>query len=331
MNIRIGLLAAALALPGTVCADIATRPEVAAFIKEVVARDRLDAAELEKLFRQVEIQPRIIEAMDRPAESKPWWQYRKILLSEAHVQGGVAFWRRNRAALDEAARRYAVAPAMVVAIIGAESRYGEVLGGFRVIDALATLGFDYPRRAEYFRKELEEFLLLCKEEGIDPLQPHGSYAGAMGMPQFMPSSYRRYAVDQDGDRKRNIWTNPADAIASVAHYFAHFGWRPGEPVAQAAKVTGDGFRNLLNRAAEVDYSLAEMRGLGVEPAKPLPPATRGSLLELQAEGGAEYWLTLHNFSVITRYNHSPLYAMATYQLSQEILARGGGQIASSPP
>jgi membrane-bound lytic murein transglycosylase B len=304
-------------------ADIAARADVAAFIQSLAGRRHWDAAELSKLFQQVDIQRKIIDTMDRPAESKPWWEYRKILLTEAHIQGGVAFWRQNRAALDEASSRYGVAPEMIVAIIGAESRYGQTLGNYRVIDALSTLAFEYPRRGEYFRKELEEYLLMCREESIDPARPHGSYAGAMGMPQFMPSSYRLYAVDLDGDRKRNIWTNPTDAIASVANYFAHAGWRKNEPVAAPAKINGEGFRRLLEATA-TEYSIAELRGLGVEPLEPLPAIAQARLLSLETQTGPEYWLVLHNFSVITRYNHSPLYAMAAFLLGREILARRGG-------
>lgn len=314
---------AALGVAAPSAADIAGRPEVAAFIQEVAVRSHLDAAELAKLFGQVDIQRKIIDAMDRPAESKPWWQYRKILLTQEYIEGGVEFWRQNRASLDEAASRYGVAPEMIVGIIGAESRYGLVLGNYRVIDALSTLAFDYPRRADYFRKELEEYLLLCREEGINPTQPHGSYAGAMGMPQFMPSSYRQYAADLDGDHKRNIWTNPADAIASVANYFAHVGWHPGEAVAFPAKVTGDAFRRLL-APAQAGASIAQLRGLGVEALAPVADTAQAKLLALDGESGPEYWLALHNFQVITRYNHSLLYAMAAFQLGKEILARKGG-------
>jgi len=309
-----------LAGPSPAYADIAGRPEVVSFIQDMAGHRHLDAAELTKLFGQVDIQKKIIDAMDRPAESKPWWEYRKILLTEAHIQGGAEFWKRNRAALEEASNRYGVAPEMIVAIIGAESRYGEFLGSYRVIDALSTLAFGYPRRAEYFRKELEEYLLLCKEDDINPLQPHGSYAGAMGMPQFMPSSYRQYAADGDGDKKRNIWSNPADAVASVANYFAHSGWHKAEPVAFPVTLAGE-FHGQPDRSVKLEHSLDELRGQGLVFADALPGATQVSLLMLDQQTGPEYWLALHNFQVITRYNHSPLYAMATYQLGKEILAR----------
>lgn len=323
--VRYGLLRgiALLLLASPSSADISTRADVQTFIQEVSARRHLDAAELVKLFSQVDSQRKIIDAMDRPAESKPWWQYRKLLLSENHIQGGVEFWQQNRASLEEAVRRYGVAAEMIVGIIGAESRYGQVLGSYRVIDALSTLAFDYPRRSEYFRKELEEYLVLCQEETIIPMQPHGSYAGAMGLPQFMPSSYRQYAADLDGDHKRNIWTNPADAIASVANYFAHSGWRTGEAVAFPARVSGEGFRSLLDHPVQIDSSLAELRSLGVEPLVSVPESTRAKLIVFDGETGPEYWLAAHNFYVITRYNHSPLYAMAAFQLGSEIRVRRG--------
>ena len=305
-------------------ADIAERPEVGGFINAVADRNHFDPAELTKLFRQVETQPKILAAMDKPAEAKPWWEYRKQMVSEDHISGGVEFWKRNRASLEEAAERSGVAPEMIVAILGMETRYGRIPGNYRVIDALSTLAFEYPRRAEYFRKELEEFLLLCREEKIDPMHPIGSHAGAMGMPQFMPSSFRQYAVDLDGDHKRNIWSNPADSIASVANYFAHAGWRKGEPDAVPAKVSGEGFHLALDRATNVDYSIAQLRGMGVEAATPLPNALRAKLMALTLESGQEYWLALPNFYVITRYNHSVSYAMAVLQLGKEILARRAG-------
>ncbi|MFM8333457.1 MAG: lytic murein transglycosylase B [Candidatus Methylumidiphilus sp.] len=302
-------------------ADIAGRPEVALFIKEVSARRHLDEAALLKVFAQVDIQPKIVQAMDRPAEAKPWWQYRKILLTEAQIQGGVEFWRRNRAYLDAAASQYGVAPEIIVAIIGAESRYGQNLGHYRVIDALSTLAFSYPRRADYFRKELEEYLSLCQEENINPLYLHGSYAGAMGMTQFMPSSFRQYAADLDGDSKRNIWTNPADAIASVANYFAYAGWHKGEIAAYPAKAVAEKLPGIISLTFPASHSVAELHSLGVEDASRLPEDTQAGLLPLATETGQEYWLTLHNFQVITHYNNSPLYAMAAFQLAQSILAR----------
>ncbi len=319
-------LAPALVLLGgfrPVLAGIESRIDVGVFIREVAARRHLGVTELSRLFGQVEMQQKILDAIDHPAESKPWWEYRKNFLTEAHIQGGADFWKRNRAALEEASSRYGVDAEMIVAIIGVETRYGQSPGTYRVIDALSTLTFDYPRRADFFRKELEEFLLLCREEGIDPLLPRGSYAGAMGMPQFMPSSYRRYATDLDGDHHRNIWTNPADAIASVANYFAHAGWRNGESVAAPAKVSAVEVQRLLDNGLTPEHSIAQWRALGVESRTPLPDLARARLIVLATEAGPEYWLGMHNFIVITHYNRSPLYAMAVYQLGKAIRARQG--------
>lgn len=318
------LLTLASALGAPARADIADRPEVRSFIGEVSARHHFAPGDLAKLFSQVEIQTKVLDAMTRPAEAKPWRDYRKIFITEPRIQAGVNFWSAHRAELKQAASRWGVAPEMIVAILGVETTFGERTGNYRVIDALATLAFDYPRRADFFRKELEAFLLLCRDEGVDPLLLKGSYAGAMGMPQFMPSSYRRYAADLEHDGKRDIWGNPADAIASVAHYFAENGWQTGGAVALPAHAEGNAFFGLLGKNLVPRHELGELRRHGVLPVGVIPPgANRYNLLSLDGESGPEYWLTLHNFLVITRYNHSPLYAMAAFQLGQEILARNG--------
>jgi len=317
------LTAVSLAATG-VHADIADRPEVRAFIQGLSTRHHFAPASLERLFRQVDIQGKVLESISRPAEAKPWRDYRKIFLTEARIQAGVNFWNAHEAALERASSRYGVAPEMIVAILGVETTYGERTGNYRVIDALATLAFDYPRRADFFRKELEHFLLLCREEGMDPLVPKGSYAGAMGFPQFMPSSYRRYAADLERDGKRDIWSNPDDAIASVANYFAANGWQSGGAVAYPARVDGTPPPALLGKNLKPRHSLADLRRHGIATAGAAPTGTPlVNLLALDGEAGPEYWLTLHNFLVITRYNHSPLYAMAAYQLGREVMARRG--------
>jgi len=302
---------------------IAARPDVQDFIREMVGKHRLDGQALNRLFQQVAIQDKILDAIAHPAEAKPWHAYRKIFLTEARIQGGLSFWDRNNAVLISARNRYGVPPEMIIAIIGIETSYGQNSGNYRVIDALSTLAFGYPQRAGFFRDELADFLLLCREEGMDPALPKGSYAGAMGMPQFMPSSYRRYAADLDGDHRHDIWGNSADAIASVANYFSAHGWQSGAPVAFPVSVRGNGFYSLLNRDLKPSHLIAELRKLGVETRVPVPNRTRAELLELEEETGPSYWLTLHNFYVISRYNRSPLYAMAAYQLSRELLARRG--------
>lgn len=302
---------------------IAARPEVQDFIREMVDKHRLDEQALNRLFQQVAIQGKILDAIAHPAEAKPWYAYRRIFLTETRIQGGLSFWERNDAALVRARNRYGVAPEMIVAILGIETSYGQNPGNYRVIDALSTLAFDYPQRAGFFRGELADFLMLCREEGMDPALPKGSYAGAMGMPQFMPSSYRRYAADLDGDRRRDIWGNAADAIASVANYFSVHGWQSGAPVAFPVSVRGNRFHSLLNKDLKPSHLITELRRLGMETRVPVSDRTRAKLLELEEESGPAYWLTLQNFYVISRYNRSPLYAMAAYQLSRELRARRG--------
>lgn len=301
---------------------LASRPDVQAFIREMAARHEFNAAQLRATFGRAQSQPSIITAISRPAESKPWHAYRPIFLTPKRIQGGVEFWRANAAALAKAEQVYGVPPEYVVAIIGVETQYGGNMGKYRVLEALATLAFDYPRRAAYFRKELENFLLLARAEGVDPLAPRGSYAGAMGFGQFMPSSFRSYAVDFDGDGHRDLWRNPRDAIGSVANYFKKHGWRTGEPVAVPASVSGGRYPALVSRQlSQPRYSVANLRDQGVMPGGPVSDARSALLLELQGRDGPEYWLGFDNFYVITRYNRSQLYAMAVYQLSQEIRER----------
>lgn len=298
------------------------RRDVQAFIREMVAQHRFNAVQLRATFSRAQTQPSIIAAMSRPAESKPWHAYRPIFISAKRIQGGVEFWRANAAALARAEQVYGVPPEYVVAIIGVETQYGGNMGKYRVLEALATLAFDYPRRAAYFRKELENFLLLARGEGIDPLAPRGSYAGAMGYGQFMPSSFRSYAVDFDGDGHRDLWRNPRDAIGSVANYFNKHGWRAGQPVASPAAVSGGRYPALISRrVGQPQYSVASLRGQGVTPEERISDGQMAMLLELQGRDGPEYWLGFHNFYVITRYNTSQLYAMAVYQLSQAIRER----------
>lgn len=261
---------------------LADRPDVDRFIADMARKHGFSTAELRRVFAGVGIQPAVLTAMSKPYEAKPWHAYKKLFLTDTRIQGGIEFRQRQAQALARAEAKYGVPPEIITAIIGVESGYGQKPGNYRVIDALATLGFEYPRRAEFFRAELEQFLLLCREEGIDPLQPLGSYAGAMGMPQFMPSSFRKLAADGDGDGRRDIWNNPADAIASVARYFHANGWHTGEPI--AASIAG-------------------------------PVSASGKVVKLDEETGPAYWATYHNFQVIMRYNHSPLYAMAAYELS----------------
>ncbi|HFC53837.1 MAG TPA: lytic murein transglycosylase B [Gammaproteobacteria bacterium] len=293
-------------------------PALRAFVADMVERHGFSDQRLMRLFRQAELRPDIIAAISRPAEAKPWHEYRPIFLTQKRIRGGVEFWNHNLETLVRAEREYGVPPQIIVAIIGVETRYGQYTGKHRVIDALATLAFDYPPRSSFFTGELEQYLLMTREEQIDPLSLRGSYAGAMGIPQFIPSSYRSYAVDFDGDGRRNLWNDPVDAIGSVAAYFKRHGWKAGEPVAFQTRVSGTGYRKLVEKGIKPQLPLREFPALGVQIPGHLDESQPGSLLQLETGGIPEFWIALHNFYVITRYNHSPLYAMAVYQLSNEI-------------
>ena len=302
---------------------IADRADVRAFIGEMSRKHGFSPAELARAFDQTAIQPAILDAMAKPYEAKPWYAYRKLFLTEKRIQGGREFMAKYAQALSRAESRYGVSPEIIAAIIGVESSYGQKPGKYKVMDSLSTLAFAYPKRAGFFRSELEQFLLLCRDEGMDYLAPVGSYAGAMGMPQFMPSSYRKLAADGDGDGHRDIWTNPADAIASVARYFSANGWRTGEPIATPARISGNA-AGMASKNPKLSHSLNELVSLGVEPVDSIPGNYKAGLVALEGETGPDYWIAFHNFGTIMRYNHSPLYAMAAYELSRE-LAVGRGR------
>lgn len=299
-------------------AEIDDQVAVQKFTGKMVDQHQFAADALAKLFKSVEIKPNIIAAMTRPAEGMPWYKYRKIFMRDSRIQGGVKFWQANQASLKLTAQRYGVPEEIIVAIIGVETLYGERTGGHRVIDALATLAFDYPKRSKFFLSELEQFLLLCREEKINPLEPIGSYAGAMGMPQFMPSSYRHYAVDFEGDMKRDIWHNPADTIASVANYFAKHHWQTGQDIAFVVQANGDKYKQALTKGLSPNMTVKQLQNLGVQVPKQVAAQERVRLLSFEQEYGDNLWIGLNNFYVITRYNHSPLYAMAVFQLSAAI-------------
>jgi membrane-bound lytic murein transglycosylase B len=299
--------------------DYATNPKVQAFIGEMVTRHGFSREELTRLFSQVQRREDILELMRKPAEKRlKWHEYRKIFLTQSRIEGGVAYWRKNADILDRAAANLGVEPQIIVAIIGVETRYGGNTGRHRVLDALSTLAFDYPPRAKFFRGELEQYLLLARENNFDLLGTTGSYAGAMGYGQFIPSSYRAYAVDFDNDGKRDLWDSPDDIIGSVANYFHRHGWEPGRPVTIPATVSGTSYRKILDRGYQPNTVLGAMRHDGITPARPMPDDLHAALLSFEMKDGPEYWIGFNNFYVITRYNHSPLYAMAVYQLSEEI-------------
>ena len=288
------------------------------FIEKMASQHHFDKKKLNALFQSVELKPAIIKAMTRPAEAMPWFKYRKIFMTDARIKAGIDFWQNNEATLAQTEQQTGVPAAIVVAIIGVETFYGKNTGSYRVIDALSTLGFDYPKRSPFFLSELEHFLLLCRDENIDPLSPTGSYAGAMGMPQFMPSSYRAYAADFDGDQRSDIWHNPNDVIASVANYFVKHHWQPGQDIAFQVNANGENYKSALGGGLNPDLTLDELHALNIALPEHLSHDQKAKLLDFEQEQGHDLWLALDNFYVITRYNHSPLYAMAVYQLSQAI-------------
>jgi membrane-bound lytic murein transglycosylase B len=290
------------------------------FIDRMVAEHGFQRASLTALLAQARREQSILDAISRPAEAMPWWRYRKIFLTDARAEGGVAFWQENAAQLQQAADYFGVAPEIIVAIIGVETFYGRHTGKYRVIDALSTLGFHYPKRGKFFRSELGQFLLLAREEGLDPTEPLGSYAGALGRPQFISSSYRNFAVDFDGDGKRDIWHNNADVIGSVANYFARHGWQRGESIVFRAATSTPLADGLAQSDSRPSRTLGELRKAGIRAADGQADATPASLFALEEQQGESHWVGLKNFYVITRYNHSNLYAMAVYQLSRRILA-----------
>ena len=300
------------------------RPDVAEFIDEMVSKHAFGRDALRAVLAQARIKASIIEKISKPAErTLTWGEYRKIFITRERINAGSTFWRDNRTMLERISKESGVPVQMIVGIIGVETYYGRITGKDRVIDALATLAFDYPPRAKFFRNELEQFLVLAREENIDATVPTGSYAGAMGRPQFMPSSFRAYAVDATGDGKRDIWNNWADVAGSVANYFVEHGWRSGEEVTTQATLGGDWKgaapepRNTL-KATETVESLSRK---GVLFATDMSAGSKGELLTYEGSNGTEYWVGFHNFFVITKYNRSVMYALAAHQLGQEIAAR----------
>jgi len=317
--ILISLLGVLAAGPG--CAeDFQEHPEVQVFIDNMVKQHQFDSEQLEKLFAQAKKRDDILEAISRPAEkTKPWYEYRKIFVKPKRIEGGVDFWKENVDILERAGKQYGVEPAIIVAIIGVETRYGANTGSYRVIDSLSTLAFAYPPRSKFFRSELEQFLILAREEDVDTLTAKGSYAGAMGYGQFIPSSYRNYAIDFNGDGKRDLWDSLDDIIGSVANYFHRHGWQSGEPVANKVTSSTPIAETLISENLKPGKKTAgDFAGNGITTTPPLPQEQAVALLKLEQSDGPEYWLTSKNFYVISRYNRSPLYSMAVFQLSEAI-------------
>lgn len=302
--------------------DYKNREDVEEFVNRLARNSDYTETELVDLFSQVKKQGHLFERLNRPAEKElQWHQYKNIFIKEKRISEGVKFWRKYRNQLAEVSAKTGVPEQIIVAIIGVETFYGIYKGKDPVFDSLVTISFDYPRRAKFFTRELEEFLLLVKEQNLDPLKIKGSYAGAMGMPQFISSSYRNYAVDGDGDGQVNLFDNIADVTASVANYFVRHGWQANQAVAKPLTAIADNSVARLEPGVKTSYKWSDLTDHGLVSRHRIEDETPVALVRLEQKKYPEYWAGLNNFYVITRYNHSELYAMAVYQLS--VLIKSG--------
>ena len=300
------------------------RADVRAFIDSMVAEHGYDEQNLVATLAAAESQPAILEAISRPAEKTLTWpKYRAIFMTDERIAAGVAFWHEHADALQRISERTGVPPEILVGVIGVETYFGRITGKYRVLDALATLAFDYPPRSSFFTRELAQFLLLVREEDMEATAATGSYAGAMGAPQFMPSSFRAYAVDASDDGKRDIWNDWQDVIGSVANYFVEHGWKQGLPVAARATLGGLWNGPLPENSLKATETIRSLSEKGVVFATDLAGDQAGQLVTLEGGSDTEHWVGFHNFFVITRYNHSVMYAMAVHQLGQEIAVERG--------
>ena len=317
MKVLTLLSLSALAIAPAAHALDETRAEIRGFIDEMTRQHGFDRAALETLFRETETKQAILDAISRPAERvTPWYEYRDRFLTEKRIHQGTDFWLQHRnklARIDDDG----VASA-VVGILGVETSFGRITGRYRVIDALATLAFDFPPRAPFFRDELKQFLILSREESVDPKAALGSYAGAMGAPQFISSSYRKYAIDADGDGHRNLWTSWDDVIGSVANYLEAYGWRRGEPVVVTATLEGDDLTPFDTSKVELNETVGSLRAKKVRFETSLPDDAPAMFVVSQGKDGPQYRVGFNNFFVITRYNRSTMYAMAVHDLGQAI-------------
>lgn len=294
-------------------ADVALN--VQAFAVKAAKSDGLPLPKIVALLKQAQMQPTIIKLMNQPFEQLPWYRYQSLYVRPSLITGGVQFWQQHESILSSASKQFGVPPEIMVAILGVETGYGVNQGSFRALDALYTLSFYYPRRATYFQSELEAYLTLTHDAGFNPLIIKSSYAGALGMPQFMPSTYRQYAV-ASAKLYPNLFSNPDDAIGSVANFFAKVGWTKGAPIAVPAHLSkGVVPTDIMQNG---NLSLDSLKKLGVHAESHLNGKLPANLIILQTKNGPEYWLAFHNFYMIKRYNSSTLYAMAVYQLGTKI-------------
>lgn len=294
-------------------------PEIKIFIDEMVKNHGFTEPKLRKVFSNAKFQSGIINAISRPSTSKPWYKYHPVFINPSRIEKGLAFWEKNAATLERANKKFGVPEEIITAVIGVETYYGMLTGRHRVLDALVTLAFKYPRRADFFRNELEQYLLLVREQNANILSIKGSYAGAIGIPQFMPSSYRKYAVDFDNDGKIDLSENSADAIGSVANYLITHGWEVGGPLVTRAQTSDNNNRHETLEIRHMPlYTIKEMKELGVSPLTDVSDDRKATLIKLDSKNRIEYWLGFHNFYIITRYNRSTYYAMSVILLSNKI-------------
>lgn len=291
------------------------------FIDMMVSKHHFNRTELTTLFQEATPIPTVIDRMRKPAEAKPWGFYRQFFITEKRTNGGVEFWRQHEDALAKAEALYGVPANIIVAIIGVETSYGETTGQFKTFPCLATLAFHYPARAPFFKRELEEYLLLTRELSISPLTVEGSYAGALGKPQFMPSSYRQYAIDSGNKGYRDLLHDDTDIIYSVANFLNSHGWASGHTIALEAQIDDDVYQNLAHPGLKPTLGYRDIRHNRIETYHRMTKEDKATILRLNADNNSEYWLGLNNFYVITTYNNSENYAMAVYQLANIIAER----------
>ena len=293
-------------------------PEIEIFISKMVKNHGFEEPKLKKIFNKIKFQPGIIKTISRPSTSKPWYEYHPIFINPRRIAKGVAFWKKNAKTLEQASKKFGVPEEIITAVIGVETYYGKRTGRHRVLDALTTLAFNYPKRADFFRDELEQYLLLIREQDADMFSFKGSYAGAIGIPQFMPSSYRNYAVDFDNDGKIDLSESTADSIGSVANYLKAHGWEVDGPVVTRAQVSDNSRHETLKMTHMPLYTISKMKEFGITPLTDISDDRKATLIKLNSKDHMEYWLGFNNFYVITRYNRSTHYAMSILLLSEEI-------------